>query len=774
MRYAVKWLIAVGILAAVTALVITTTACVTRRAYKALESTPVGVTGSSLMPPASSALAASSLAPTDLYDDVDAGGVLADAVVDARIGRSKGGSGEGTEWTIAPTKPEDELWVIVRRPVNGGSSLRRTSYRADVPGQGVMVGRRSADEPPLGLVALRHTDVNATVRASIAEVNVRQQYHNSFSQAIEAEYVFPLPDDAAVNGFVMTIGARKIRGVIREKEEAEQIYAEARALGYRAALLTQQRPNIFTQRVANIAPGESIDIDITYFHTLAYRDGEFDFHFPMTILPRYNPASAGGDGVGAVGVGGSGTSGQMTEVEYIDPSSIAETRSGHDIAVSVDIDAGVPIESIISPSHAVTIDEVTSDRWRVRLASKDEVPNRDFVLRYRVAGSTPRAGMVVQAEADGEDGWFTLMLVPPAGLTSLERAPVEMIFVVDTSGSMSGEPIEQVRDAMDHALGRMREGDTFQILSFESDVTAMSDRVLPVTERNVQRARAWVRKLDGNGGTEALKAVRAAAKIPRDPSRVRFVCLMTDGGVSNESEIVAELSHDAEGSAGRARVFSFGVGTGPNRYLLEQAARVGRGAVAYLNPGDSGDEVMEAFFARIARPALSDVRLDFGTLAVSEVYPAPIPDLFVGRPVVVTGRYRGRLSPTTVTVSGTAGAVGEGGRPMLVETSTQIAVNPAEAHEHGGVRAMWARAKITDLSHALAIRTDESSQRELRGAVLATSLEHGLMSQFTAFLAVDSLSPVPGGGEPVPVVVPSRVPAGVRYESTVGPSARGG
>ncbi|MBN1491530.1 MAG: hypothetical protein JXA69_16580, partial [Phycisphaerae bacterium] len=346
----------------------------------------------------------------------------------------------------------EELWVIARAP-------DATMPPADEErGCGTLKAKQPGQETDVPL-PLEHTDVQAQISGYIATVGVTQRYHNPYDEKIEAVYVFPLPQNAAVNEFVMTIGERRIRGIIREREEAEKIYAEARSMGHIASLLTQERLNIFTQAVANIEPGKRIDIDIRYFHTLAYSQGAYEFVFPMVVGPRFNPPGST-DGVGAVGRGSRGGSGPKTDVHYLRPGE----RSGHDIAVNVDIHAGVAIEDVSSPSHAITRTAHSPEHVRVALNPLDRIPNKDFVLRYKVAGDKVKSAILTHRDERG--GFFTMMLFPPAGLESSPRRPMEMIFVLDCSGSMSGEPIRIAKSAVRRALRRMEARDTFQIIRF--------------------------------------------------------------------------------------------------------------------------------------------------------------------------------------------------------------------------------------------------------------------------------------------------------------------
>ncbi|MEN6335352.1 MAG: VIT domain-containing protein [Phycisphaerales bacterium] len=618
----------------------------------------------------------------------------------------------------------------------------RTSRAAgseyDTPGCGAMMVERGTEKAPL---PLKHTDVKGRVCGYIATVEVTQQFQNPFSEKIEAVYVFPLPDNAAVNEFIMVIGDRRIRGIIRERQEAEEIYREARRQGYVASLLTQERPNIFTQRVANIEPGKQIDVNIKYFNALAYADGWYEFVFPMVVGPRFNPAGST-DGVAAVGRGKAGRSGQPTEVQYLKPNE----RSGHDISLAVDIDAGVKIEEVACSSHAIKKDSEGSEKVRVQLSELDNIPNKDFVLRFKVAGDAVKSALVTHRDQRG--GFFTLMLYPPEDLKQLKRAPMEMVFVLDCSGSMSGEPIAKAKDAVKRALRKLEPDDTFQVIQFSMSSSKFGREPVPATPDNVRRALSYVDDLRGEGGTMMIEGIKAALDFPHDPRRLRLVSFMTDGFIGNEMEILGEI-HQRLGSA---RIFSFGVGTSVNRYLLDRMAKLGKGAVAYIGLNDNSTEVVDLFYDRISHPALTDVQIDWGDLDVTDVYPRRIPDLFVGRPIVVTGRFKGQKG-TAIRIAGRAGED---------DKEIRIPVKFDGRSTHPGIACVWARKRIEDLAAQATYNASSTLPNEIK----QTALEYGLMSAYTAFIAVDSTQTTQGD-HGVTVAVPVPVPDGVRYDTTV-------
>ncbi|MBC8468271.1 MAG: VWA domain-containing protein [Planctomycetes bacterium] len=589
---------------------------------------------------------------------------------------------------------------------------------------------------------LKHTDVKGQISGYIATVDVTQKFHNPYDKKIEAVYVFPLPQNAAVNEFIMIIGKRRIRGIIRDRKEAEEIYRQARSQGYVASLLTQERPNIFTQKIANIEPGKNIDVNIKYFNTLAYVDGWYEFVFPMVVGPRFNPPCYT-DGVGAVARGKNGISGQETEVQYLKPGE----RSGHDIAVRVDVDAGVSIEEVACTSHVIDKTFATPENLTVKLSSLDSIPNKDFVLRYKVASKKVKSALVTHRDKRG--GFFSLMLYPPENLSYLKRAPMEMIFVLDCSGSMRGKPIAKAKEAIKRGLKKLEEGDTFQVIRFSNNASQFGPNPVPATPANIHKAISYVDNLQGNGGTMMIEGIKAALDFAHDPGRFRLVSFMTDGYIGNEVEILASV-HERLGAS---RIFSFGVGSSVNRYLLDRMAKLGKGAVAYIGLDDSAGQIVDLFYERISHPALTDVNIDWGNMQVTDVYPNRISDLFVGRPVILTGRFKGQRK-TTIRVNGKVG-------DLRQEIAIPVNLDDS-ASSHSGIACVWARKRIETLANQAIYDNDSDLPVQIR----QVALEYGLMSAYTAFIAVDS-SRKTTGDHGVTVAVPVPVPDGVRYDTTV-------
>ena len=739
--------------------------------YRALRPQAAGGSGGALPMPSGGARP-----PTDFNQD---GKVTFQNVFDFASAMFDGSEGLSRSPVAAAVKqvpaefvlhPGQELWII-ERPTDRVRTQRTTD---DCPGSGSLMtsyrdpsdaGAVERDVP----VPLKHTDVRASIAGPISSVRVTQQFANPYSSKIEAVYVFPLPDDAAVNDFVMTIGSRSIRGVIREREQAEQMYTQARAQGYHASIMTQERSNIFTQRVANIEPGEQIDVAITYFSTLSYRDSSYEFVFPMVIGPRFNPPStcaggrngtATGTGIGAVPINAYGASGQGTEVQYLRPTE----RNGTDISLSVDLDAGVAIEAIESPSHQVAIHALGGNRNRasIELTPYDSIPNRDFVLRYRVAGGQLKGGLI--AGSDSRGGFFTMVLVPPEDLKYTRRGPVEMVFVMDCSGSMEGEPLALAKAGIVNALHQLRSEDTFQIIRFADTAEFMTQRPIDATANNIENAVRYVERQGAGGGTMLLNGLEPALEKQGDTwgwSRTRYICVLTDGFLGNEPEVLTELKK----RLGDSRLFTVGVGSAPNRELLNAMSRLGRGAAGYIANQQDAREVMDLFIQRVSCASLADVRIDWGGMQVTDVYPRRIPDLYVGRPVILTGRFTGGengMGLGEVRVSGRAG-----GERMTLPIPCSTIGKDAGAE---ALPLVWARQKITDLDETGGWFDGHVGAGSPKGpnqpAIRELALKFGLMSAYTAFLAVDSCQRT-SGGFGTTVAVPVSVPQGTRYDTTV-------
>ena len=589
------------------------------------------------------------------------------------------------------------------------------------------LGKEGAD---LGPCPLKGTSVTADISGFVARVNVRQEFVNSFAESIEATYVFPLAAKGAVDRMTMTVGERVIRGRIMKRDEARAAYDEARNAGNRAALLDQERANIFTQSVANILPGETVVIEISYVETLGYEDGEYQFVFPMTIGPRYNPAG-------------------VADAAKITPPTVS--RPGHDISITVNINSGVPIAAIRSTSHDIDQTNFSPTAAKVSLRDGAVIPNKDFILRYDVTGK--RIEDAVLTHRTNNEGFFSLILQPPDKLAAEDRTPKEIVFVLDTSGSMSGFPIEKAKEAIALSLEGLYPEDTFNLITFAGDTAILFKEPVPATRANLRAAQKFLAGRSGSGGTEMMKAVKASLDPSDAQDHLRIVCFMTDGEIGNDDEIVAEIQRHP-----KARVFTFGIGSSVNRSLLDRMASEGRGEAEYVSLQDDGSKAARRFYERVRTPILTDLSIDWNGLPVSGVYPTPLRDLFAAKPVIVFGRYS---SPATGTIK-LRGKIG--GQPYEREIKVNLPENDAA---NDSLAAMWARTRVDQLSSSV-LNANKAAANEINDEIRDLGLKFSLVTRFTSFVAIEDRLANPSGTS-TSVAVPVAAP-----EGTTGAAGGGG
>jgi TonB family protein len=538
----------------------------------------------------------------------------------------------------------------------------------------------------------------------------------------------------------MKIGNRVIKGSIKKREEARDIYEAAKARGNVASLLDQERPNIFTQAVANIEPGENVDIEIKYVNVLKFEDGTFTFNFPTVVGPRFILRSAPAY-----------KNDLIPDGAKITPPMAAEgERAGHDISIDLNINAGVPIQSLKSKLHDVDQQITASTTAHMKLKSKDKIPNRDFVATWTVASDSVQSGYLTHRS--GDEGFFTLMLIPPKRVTPTSVQPKEMIFVVDCSGSQNGAPIEKAKETLEYIAKHMNPHDTFQIITFNSGVQTLAEQPLHASAAAKQEALDFIHNIHAAGGTWMAPAVKKACTMPNDDHRLRIITFMTDGYVGNDMEVLDLIKT----YRGDSRWFSFGTGNSVNRFLIDGIAREGGGEADYVLLNSSAEEVGKKFYDRISSPVLTDIKVQFEGVQVKEVFPKDISDLWAQRPLNFTGRY---------TKPGTGKAILTGwsaGKPYRQEIKLDF---PASQDANDVLPSIWARAKVDRLMHENWRGVQFGSlPQELKDEIIATALKYHIMSQYTSFVAVEENSKTsPEKAKTVAVEV--ETPQGVHAES---------
>ena len=666
-----------------------------------------------------------------------------------------GCGGSGRPSSVDPSAPfvgEGDVLVPLG---GGGEQMVEASWgRQEGIGETISVLTDPGDLPELHVAGdasrrlpLKHTHVKAQLTGFVAEVEVAQTFENPFTDPIEVVYVFPLPENSAVGAMRMKIGERIVRAKIEERHHARHIYEQAKRAGRTAALLEQERPNVFTQSVANIAPGETIDVVIRYLQDLTYDAGQYEFVFPMVVGPRFIPGTPL-----AAAMSGTGTyadTDRVPDASRISPPVLGKgERSGHDLTLELSAAGALPVKSFEVPSHDVVTETPGDGSLRLVLAAHDTIPNRDFVLRYRVAGKEPLATLTTSGEGEG---YFALVIQPPTLDVDELVGRRELIFVLDVSGSMSGVPIGMCKRAMRGALERLRPVDTFNVLTFAGATAQAFASPRPANAAHVERALAFVGSARAGGGTQMDNAVRAALDPTVTAGRHRYVFFLTDGYVGNEAEIIGgskELVAALEARGQRARVFGFGVGSSVNRHLLDGLSRAGSGIAVYASAREDPARAVDQFFRYVDSPVLTDISIDWGDLGASEIYPQPIPDLFASRPIVLHGRHRQSRDATVVV------RARDGERQLSLPVRVH---HGSTAGPHGGVLgSLWARSKVGWIEEESWVGARPSGPEE----ITRLGLDFDLVTPYTSFVAVDE-SRVVGRGDPRTLVQPVETPEAV-------------
>ncbi len=598
---------------------------------------------------------------------------------------------------------------------------------------------------------LKHTEVSSNITGNLSRVEVRQTFENPFTQPLEAVYVFPLPDEAAVDEMEIQIGDRIIKGNIKKRQEAKEIYEKAKQQGKTAGLLEQERDNIFTQSLANIKPGESIDVVIRYSDSLKFEGGKYEFVFPMVVGPRFIP----GQEIPPTPLNQGGLSSdtdQVPDASRITPPVLPpEMRSGHDINVKVEIDAGVPLQEINSPSHRIKIG-LKDNIATVELDHSDTIPNKDLILRYQVSGDNTQSTLLKQADERGTH--FALYFIPAIAYETNQIVPKDVIFLMDTSGSQDGNPLKQCKALMEQFINGLNPDDTFTIIDFASITTQLSSHPLANNPNNRQKAFKYIEKLQANGGTYLMPGIQTAINYPpASDGRLRSIVLLTDGYIGNDEEILAEVQQKLQKGN---RLYSFGVGSSVNRYLLNRIAELGRGTSQIVRYDEDPKTIADKFFKQINNPVLTNIEVQWlGNTEKPIIYPSILPDLFAEQPLVIFGRF----APNT---GGSLQIKGMAGGKQPFEQNFNL--SDITAQNNPAIAQLWGRMKIKELSkQMLKFETSEGVEE-----VTQTALSYQLLSKYTAFVAVSDDVRVDPNEQQMTMNVPLEMPEGVSYEGVFG------
>jgi Ca-activated chloride channel family protein len=606
---------------------------------------------------------------------------------------------------------------------------------------------------------LTAVEIEAEIRGMVATTIVRQTYRNTHAVGIEATYIFPLPDRAGVTAFTADLAGRRVKGELRERGEARREYDEAITAGHRAAIAEEERSGVFTMRVGNLQPGEDAVITLTLTGPLAVEDGVAEFRFPLVVAPRYI-AGQPGDWL-PVGAGTAPDTDAVPDASRITPPVLLP---GLDSPVRLALRArlsglGLTPDAITSSLHAVAVTADGDGAVTVALHPGERL-SRDVVLCFGVAAEgTAAIAVVTPDEDDPTAGTWQVTVVPPVAGGDAARGR-DVVVVLDRSGSMGGWKMVAARRAAARVIDSLGVRDRLAVLAFDS-VTERPPgftSLAPATDRVRWAAVEWLARLEARGGTEMLDPVRMAATLlagagsadekgtsPNETGRDQFLILVTDGQVGAEDQILAAVA----ALTGRTRIFTLGIDQAVNAGFLRRLAAAGAGRCDLVESEERLDEVMTSLHRRISPPVVTGLRVESATagceLTAGETAPARDPDLFPSAPGTLSGRWQGAVPPAEVTLT----VLGDGG---FREQVTVAAAEPDRA-----VRTCWARARVRDLEDRYAAGPGDTA---LADQITAVSLRHGVLSRFTAFVAVDRTRHADGGGQPLPAVQPVELPGG--------------
>ncbi|MCM1261944.1 MAG: VIT and VWA domain-containing protein [Butyrivibrio sp.] len=550
---------------------------------------------------------------------------------------------------------------------------------------------------------LKKTNVKASIDGIIADIYVEQSYANEGTKPINANYVFPASTKVTIHGMKMQIGNQIVTATIKEKEEAEEEFEEAKSEGKSASMLSEETANVFSMDVANIMPGDEVLIELHYTELIMPTDGTYQFVFPTVCGPRY---------VGPV-QNECGDRDEWTATPYLADGGVPKDEYNIDVMVS----SAMPITSIASSSHNIDIGWNENTSAHVTLEdSSDYAGNRDFILDYKLMGEEIGTGLMVDKGED--ENVFMLMIQPPERYEVEELPPREYIFVLDVSGSMSGFPLNTAKKLIKNLVSGLRETDTFNLILFSGTSYKMANRSVPATEENIEKAIDLVNEQSGTGGTELSEALKSALKTPADKNAARNIVIISDGYIYGESEVFQIVRENMD----EAEFFSFGIGKAVNRNLIEGIANIGQGEPFIVTDEDEADEIAEKFRTYIQSPILTDIKVTFEGFKVHDVEPSIMPTLYASKPIVLLGKWDGEVSGT-INITGKTGAG---------EYSQSISVADAISGENDAIGYLWARKRIQSL---IDYGTDTESDK-VRQEVTQIGLDYTMITPYTSFIAV--------------------------------------
>ncbi len=595
------------------------------------------------------------------------------------------------------------------------------------------------------------TDVDIIVSGPTARARITQIFTNPSNGWVEAVYAYPLPEESAVHALKMVVGKRVIIGDIKEKKEAKAIYETAKAAGQKASLVEQERPNLFTNSVANIGPHEQVVVQIDYQEPVRLSGDEFSLRVPLVVAPRYNPnpITQTAD-LAADGSGWGTTADPVPDRDKITPSVLDPRINApvNPVTIKVRLQAGFALGEVKSPHHSIRTEAFDAQTQIVALTGENHA-DRDFELIWKPQNSkAPAVGLF--RETIGKNDYALAYVTPPVVEQKQEERPREIVFVIDNSGSMGGTSMDQAKASLDYALSRLKPADRFNVIRFDDTMTALFQDTVTANRDNVSTAREFVGDLEASGGTEMLAPLEAALndKRPNDQAFIRQIVFLTDGAIGNEQQLLDTIA----AKLGRSRVFMVGIGSAPNNYLMNRAAELGRGTFTSIGSTDQVDERMRNLFAKLESPVITNLVATFSA-GNADVTPAILPDLYRGEPLVIAAKL-GSLSGT-LTIKG-----------MIGKQPWEVTLPVAKAADGEGLSKLWARRKISDAEVESTL--GKISREEADKRILKLALENSLVSRLTSLVAVDKTVTRSQDKPLTRADVPLNLPAGWDFDKVFG------
>ncbi len=568
-----------------------------------------------------------------------------------------------------------------------------------------------------------NSDISMKITGSINRVKVVQKFHNPTEYWTEGIYVFPLPTDAAVDHMSMKVGERIIVGDIKEKIEAKKIYEEAKKDGKATSLVEQERPNVFTTSVANIAPNSDIEITIEYQQSVLHKDDKFSIIYPMVVGQRYIP------GKKAIGKSGSGTvldTSIVSDASRITPP-IQDPQDGliNPITINIDMDLGYTAKDMDSLYHDIYIKDVAKHKYQVSFDRK-EYANKDFVLEWKIQNEPmPKAALYTQNK-DGSV--YGLLMVNPPKKTFIKKSyrPREVIFIVDSSGSMSGDSMKQVKEALKLALQKLKPTDRFNIIDFDSICNPLYQTAKKATYLNIRDAKRFINDLEADGGTEAYPALKYGLTSTDNTSNefLRQVIFITDGDIGNENNMFTLIKN----KLGKNRLFTVGIGSAPNRHFMKKASEFGRGSFVFIGKIEEVNQKMSVLYSKISTPAMTDIQVNFPPYLDVKLAPEVIPDLYDGDQIVVAMKLD-HLPKSDISITGKIGHD---------DWTSNLTISQLD--NTSGIDVLWARKKVADYMNIYNTNYDDNTRNGIKQVVTELGLKHHIVTKFTSLVAVDKTS----------------------------------